>query len=60
MSVIDIIILIVFVGAIIYGLYKGVIAQLGSLGGIILGIIACRLFGDYATELVSNILPAMT
>ena len=60
MSVIDIIILIVFVGAIIYGLYKGVIAQLGSLGGIILGIIACRLFGDYATEFVSNILPAMT
>ena len=60
MSVIDIIILIVFVGAIIYGLYKGVIAQLGSLGGIILGIIACRLFGEYATEMVSNILPAMT
>lgn len=60
MSVIDIIILIVFVGAIIYGLYKGVIAQLGSLGGIILGILACRLFGDYATEVMSNILPVMT
>lgn len=60
MSVIDIIILIVFVGAVIYGLYKGVIAQLGSLGGILLGIFACRLFGDYATEVMSNILPAMT
>lgn len=60
MSVIDIVILIVFIGALIYGLYKGVIAQLGSLGGILLGIIACRLFGDYATELMSNILPVMT
>ncbi len=60
MSVIDIIILIIFVGAIIYGLYRGVIAQLGSLGGILLGIFACRLFGDYATEVMSNILPVMT
>ena len=46
MSIIDIVIVVVFVGAIIYGLYKGIISQLGSLGGIILGIIACRIFGD--------------
>ena len=60
MSIIDIIILIVFVGAVIYGLYKGVIAQLGSLGGVLLGIFACRLFGDYATGFVASILPEMS
>lgn len=60
MSVIDVLIVIIFVGAIIYGLYKGVISQLGSLGGVILGIIACRLFGGAVTRLVADILPAAT
>ncbi|MBQ9073326.1 MAG: CvpA family protein [Muribaculaceae bacterium] len=60
MSVIDIIIVVVFVGAIIYGLYKGIIAQLGSLGGILLGILACRLWGDDVADLIAGILPAAT
>lgn len=60
MNILDIIIIVVFAGSIIYGLYKGIISQLGSLGGIILGIVACRIFGDDATRLVSDILPAMT
>ncbi len=59
MSTIDIIILIVFVVAIVYGLYKGVIAQLGSLGGIILGIVACRLFSGGFARLLGTILPNM-
>ena len=60
MSIIDIVIVVVFVGAIIYGLYKGIISQLGSLGGIILGIIACRIFGDSVAGLISDIFPAIS
>jgi len=60
MSSIDIALVIVFVAAIIYGLYKGLIAQLGSLGGIILGVIACRIWGDDAVRIVGEVLPEMT
>ncbi len=60
MGVIDIVIIAVFIGAIIVGLWKGVIAQLGSLGGIILGILACRMFGDYAAQLAGEVLPKMS
>lgn len=47
MSAIDIIIIVVFFGAVIYGYWKGVIVQIGSLAGILLGILACRLFGPW-------------
>lgn len=60
MSSIDIALVIVFVAAIIYGLYKGLIAQLGSLGGIILGVIACHIWGDDAVRIVGEVLPEMT
>lgn len=50
MSAIDILIIIVFIGAVIYGYWKGVIVQIGSLAGILLGILACRLFGPWLTE----------
>lgn len=60
MSALDILIIIVFVGAIVYGLYKGVIAQMGSLGGILLGIVACRLFGDDFARFLGTVLPDMT
>lgn len=60
MSILDIAIVAVFVGAIIYGLYKGVIAQLGSLGGILLGVLACRLFGGDFARIVGGILPDMS
>ncbi len=59
MSVIDIIIVVVFVGAIAYGLYKGLIAQLGSLGGVVLGVIACRVWGEEVSRWVGTILPDM-
>ncbi len=40
-----IIILIAVIGA-LYGLIKGVIRQLGSLGGFIAGVVVSRLFGN--------------
>lgn len=49
MTTLDIIVLIIFVGALILGARKGIILQVGSLGGIVLGVIACRLAcGDVA------------
>ncbi len=54
MSAIDILIIIVFIGAVIYGYWKGVIVQIGSLAGILLGILACRLFGPWLTDLLGG------
>lgn len=56
MNTLDIIILIVFAASILYGLRRGVIAQLGSVGGVIVGVIACRTLGDSAATLVGNLL----
>ena len=49
MGVLDIFIILLFFGSIIYGFCRGVIIQLGSVGGILLGIILCRLFGHAFT-----------
>lgn len=54
MSAIDIIIIVVFIGAVIYGYWKGVIVQIGSLAGILLGILACRLFGPWLADLLGG------
>lgn len=51
----EVILCIIAGGALVYGLYKGFIAQLASIGGLIFGIIACRLFhqqiGDFMMKL---------
>lgn len=57
MSAIDITILIVAGAALVYGLIKGIINQLASLGGFVLGLIACRIFGDNMAEIMTGILP---
>lgn len=46
MSAIDILIILIFVVSIIYGLKRGFISQLGSVGGVLVGIVACRLFSE--------------
>lgn len=56
MSTLDIVILIIFAASILYGLKRGVIAQLGSVGGILAGIVACHLFGDSAAALTGRLL----
>lgn len=55
MSGIDTLIVAVSVGAILYGLYKGVIAQIGTLGGIVAGIAACRLVAARFTPIVAGL-----
>lgn len=56
MSTLDIVILIVFAASILYGLKRGIIAQLGSVGGILVGIVACHLFGDNAAAIMGRLL----
>lgn len=53
MTLFDIFILVVFIGAILYGLKKGIITQLGALGGIIVGVVLCRLLGSAVTKALS-------
>lgn len=55
MNTLDIIILILFAAAIIYGLRRGVIAQLGAVGGVLVGILACRLLGDWCATIVARL-----
>lgn len=57
MSILDILILVVLFGGLAYGFHKGLVTQLGSLGGVILGVIVCQLLGtsvaDFAQQLFS-------
>lgn len=57
MSAVDIAIIVVVGASLIYGLYKGIISQLASLGGIVLGIVACRIFAPDMGPLVMGLFP---
>lgn len=59
LSIIDIIIVLLITVGVVRGAYKGFIKQLSSLGGIILGIIACRLFGDWTSGILSVLIPEL-
>lgn len=54
MAALDILILLIFIVSIVYGLRRGIITQLGSVGGVIVGIIACRLFSGSVTRLFAG------
>lgn len=45
----------VFSASILFGIWKGLIAQLGIVGGIAGGIIACRLLGDPMASLIGHL-----
>lgn len=55
MSIIDIVILIVFIAAAAYGWWRGMIVQIGSLAGVLLGILLCRLFGNAFCDFLSGL-----
>ncbi|MDE6309509.1 MAG: CvpA family protein [Muribaculaceae bacterium] len=55
MSSIDLLIVAVFATSILFGIWKGLIAQLGIVGGIVGGIIACRLVGDPMATLIGHL-----
>ena len=53
MTVLDIVILVIFIIAAILGFRKGFIVQVGSLAAIVIGIVACRMFGSQVVVLIS-------
>ncbi|WP_301706996.1 CvpA family protein [uncultured Duncaniella sp.] len=53
MPTIDIIILIVFAVSAVMGFRKGLITQVGSVAAIIIGIIACRMFGSQVAGMIT-------
>lgn len=56
MSGIDIIIAVIFAGGLIIGYRKGALRQIGSIGGVVAGLVACRMAGERATAFVSSLL----
>ncbi|MBD5183197.1 MAG: CvpA family protein [Bacteroidales bacterium] len=46
MSIFDIILLVILLAAAVMGCIKGFCAQIGSIAGVVIGIIMCRIFGD--------------
>jgi len=57
MTAIDVLMILIFIVSIIYGLRRGVITQLGSVGGVIVGIVACRLFSGALTRFFAGDTP---
>lgn len=53
MPIVDLFIIILFIVAALYGFRKGIIVQLGAVGGIIGGIILCRLIGGSVTRAIA-------
>ncbi len=54
MTTLDIIILIVFAGSVIIGFRNGLLKQIGSLGGLIAGIVLCRLGSSWLAAVIAG------
>ncbi|MCI9172155.1 CvpA family protein [uncultured Duncaniella sp.] len=48
----DIVIIVIFAVSAIMGYRKGLIGQIGSVAAIIIGILACRMFGPQVTDMI--------
>lgn len=55
-NMLDLIILVTLGIGLYVGYSRGVIRQLGSLAGMLIGLVACQLFGDAATQLTASIM----
>lgn len=55
MSTIDIILIIIVAGAVIIGYRLGALRQIGSIGGVVAGVFACRVAGDRAAAIVASL-----
>ncbi len=54
MNYIDFVILLIAVVGALYGLIKGILRQLGSLGGFVAGVVVSRLFGQSVASLMQQ------
>ena len=57
MSFVDITILLIVVAGAIIGYIKGFVRQISSICGIVLGLIACNMFGGWATDVLRLLVP---
>ncbi|MCM1451269.1 MAG: CvpA family protein [Clostridium sp.] len=55
MSTFEIFLLIFSLIAIVWGAFTGIIAQLGSIAGIVVGVLACRIFGHDASDWLASL-----
>ena len=57
MALIDILILVLVIVGGAYGFYKGLVSGIGGLIGLVVGIIACRLFGSTFSDAIVEAFP---
>ncbi|MGN0213929.1 MAG: CvpA family protein [Muribaculaceae bacterium] len=58
MTFVDTITVLLFVASAVIGYMRGLVKQVTSLVGYILGIIACNVFGDTATDILLTVMPS--
>lgn len=58
MTFVDTITVLLFVASVVIGYMRGLVRQATSLLGYILGIIACNVFGDTATDILLTVMPS--
>ena len=58
MTFVDTITVLLFVASVVIGYMRGLVRQATSLLGYILGIIACNMFGDTATDILLTVMPS--
>lgn len=58
MTFVDTITVLLFVASVLIGYMRGLVRQATSLLGYILGIIACNMFGDTATDILLTVMPS--
>lgn len=56
MNIIIILIIITLVASLIVGFRRGIVREVGSLCGIVLALLACRMFGDAATDVAATVM----
>ena len=58
MTFVDTITVLLFMASVVIGYMRGLVRQATSLLGYILGIIACNMFGDTATDILLTVMPS--
>ena len=60
MSAIDIVIFLLVIVGLLVGYIKGLVSQITTLCGIVLGLLACNLLGDMAKQIFVQLVPECT
>ena len=55
MTTLDFILLAIIVVSALYGYHKGIVAQIGALAGVLVGIFCCRMFSDDFASLLNDV-----